>query len=441
MIMAISACIIAKNEEEVIAGCLESLRGLAEEIILVDTGSTDDTKKIAERYGAIIHGFEWTDDFSAARNYSLSKATKEWILVIDADETISEQDHQKIRDAIKGAEHERGISGYMLVQRTYLNDSSSPAWQSASGDTYTESKKYSGWVPTKLVRLFRNNPEIRYEMPVHESVMDSIIRSEGKIKALEIPIHHYGKVRGEGYTKKKGELYYKLGEAKAAESEGIEAVKAQFELGVQANRLEKYEKAIECFEKVIRLKPRFSRAYVNLGVAYLKTGQTKKAIETLGKGIEKCPTSDIFNNLGIAYEEKGDIAKAYANYMRASQLNPNNIETHENLARIYYKVKNFEELIRRLEIIIRLDPKRTSAYLNLGGILLMTGKNTEAISVLERCISADKDCAEGYLNLGLAYLETKSFEKAIESFKKARSIDPRLDLQVESIMKQIKPGK
>ena len=84
--ISISLCMIVKNEAEILARCLDSLAGLMDEIIIVDTGSTDDTKEIARQYTDLVYDFSWCDDFAAARNFSFSKATKEYIYAPDADE-------------------------------------------------------------------------------------------------------------------------------------------------------------------------------------------------------------------------------------------------------------------------------------------------------------------------------------------------------------------
>lgn len=94
----ISLCMIVKNEEEVLAGCLESVRDLVDEIVIVDTGSTDQTKAIAAKYTSHIYDFDWIDDFSAARNYSFSKATSEYIMWLDADDVLLPKDQQAFRD-------------------------------------------------------------------------------------------------------------------------------------------------------------------------------------------------------------------------------------------------------------------------------------------------------------------------------------------------------
>ena len=82
---------IVKDEENYLEQCLSSAKGLADEIIIVDTGSKDKTKEIAKKFNAKVFDFKWNDDFSAARNESLKHATKDWILVLDADESLSKE--------------------------------------------------------------------------------------------------------------------------------------------------------------------------------------------------------------------------------------------------------------------------------------------------------------------------------------------------------------
>lgn len=96
-VAAISLCMIVKNEEDTLARCLESIKDIVDEIIIVDTGSTDKTKEIAGGFTSKIYDFEWIDDFSAARNYSFSKATMDYIIWLDADDIILEIDRKKLK--------------------------------------------------------------------------------------------------------------------------------------------------------------------------------------------------------------------------------------------------------------------------------------------------------------------------------------------------------
>ena len=95
--VTISLCMIVKNEEEVIGRCLESVKNLVDEINIVDTGSTDNTKKIVEPFTDRIFDFQWIDNFAAARNFSFQQATKEYILWLDADDVFSAEEQEKFK--------------------------------------------------------------------------------------------------------------------------------------------------------------------------------------------------------------------------------------------------------------------------------------------------------------------------------------------------------
>ena len=100
----ISLCMIVKNEERSLARCIKSVKSLVDEIIIVDTGSNDNTINIAKDLGAEIYNFEWCDDFSAARNESIKYANHQWILLLDADEFVDENSIIELKKIIKNNE-------------------------------------------------------------------------------------------------------------------------------------------------------------------------------------------------------------------------------------------------------------------------------------------------------------------------------------------------
>ena len=146
----LSVCLIVKNEEQFIGQCLKSVRDIASQIVVVDTGSSDRTVEIAREFGAEISSLTWSDDFAAARNAALQVATGDWVLMLDADEELPEAQHKKLSADMKNA----GVAGYRLP---LVN-----AGQEAEGCSY---------VP----RLFRNAPGIYYYGRIHEQIFPSII--------------------------------------------------------------------------------------------------------------------------------------------------------------------------------------------------------------------------------------------------------------------------
>lgn len=146
--MTVSACLIVRDEGKRLARCLESLRGVVDEIVVVDTGSVDDTVAIAESFGAKIGQFAWVDDFAAARNAALELATSDWVLSIDADEWLS---------ATSGLAAAVAVSDAIAYRVTLINHLDGGRRE-----------------PEKLTRLFRRHPEIRFEGRIHEQVTESV---------------------------------------------------------------------------------------------------------------------------------------------------------------------------------------------------------------------------------------------------------------------------
>ncbi|HIE56022.1 MAG TPA: glycosyltransferase family 2 protein, partial [Chromatiaceae bacterium] len=158
----ISLCMIVKNEEENLPHSLESVKSLVDEMVIVDTGSSDRTLEIAEAYGAKIYTFKWRNDFSSARNFSIEHASCPWILILDADEQISPRDHDNIKDLIRNRGKE--VFGFELIQRNYVYDSKINGIVLCRGE-YPEEKDFLGFLPVPVIRLFRNDPRIRFKGP------------------------------------------------------------------------------------------------------------------------------------------------------------------------------------------------------------------------------------------------------------------------------------
>jgi glycosyltransferase involved in cell wall biosynthesis/Tfp pilus assembly protein PilF len=299
----LSVCMIVKNEERNLAYCLNSLSPVADEMIVVDTGSTDKTKEIAEAFGAHVYDFEWTNDFAAARNHSLAQAQGDWILVMDADEVISYQDYDKLKKLISRKD---GIT-YNLITRNYVNKTAGDGWV-CNDNTYLHEQAGRGWFPSSKVRLFPNDEKIRFEEPIHELVEYSLLRMRLGIRESGIPVHHYGELDTKKATAKDAQ-YYELGIQKMKKSGGD--FRSVWELAVQAAELGKIEESIELWHKVLEFKQREAAAYFNLANHYQTVGKYEDSYACARKAYALDP-KDQSSVLSYAMSEflAGDIQRA-----------------------------------------------------------------------------------------------------------------------------------
>lgn len=179
----LALCMIVKDEEYFLEECLSCAKPFVDEIVVLDTGSTDSTVEIAKRYADVVEHFDWVDDFSAARNASLELVNAEWILVLDADERIDPDGYAMIREVMKNPDKD----GYVLFHHNYSHDSGGHRFPADPSNEFT--KGYSWYTKVPLVRLFRNRPEFRFRSPIHEEIGYSL--APGRQATLELAIHHY----------------------------------------------------------------------------------------------------------------------------------------------------------------------------------------------------------------------------------------------------------
>ena len=237
----LSLCMIVKNEQSVLARCLDSVRGLADELIVVDTGSTDETAQVAARYGARILTFDFgVVDFAAARNHALAHATGRWILVLDADERLDGEDVPLVRELIAGDDN----AGYYLERLNVRPDAQ---------DSTTD----------YVVRLFPNRPAYRFQGRVHETADASILAAGGRLLRTGIRIHH--DFASDPESRRRRNLWYigVLNEEIAANPR--DDSRLDF-LAAEYHQLGMIDKAAEVTERIVCMRPLDPQAHVHAGV-------------------------------------------------------------------------------------------------------------------------------------------------------------------------------
>jgi len=275
--MSLSLCMIVKNEEKYLERCLNSVKEFVDEIIIVDTGSTDNTKGIARKFNAKIFDFKWVDDFAAARNFSISKATKDWILVLDADEEIDKENMKKLLELIKDKE----LYGILIIQRDYTNN------KNAFGFKEHKYKNSAGYVPMPIIRIFRNDPRIRYEDRVHETVGNSLRKHSLKfIERPDIFIHHYKEEKGDENKKKRQLKYLRLAQ-KMIKDNPNHGRAHYFIACISEQYLKDYKQALEHMAKAYDcgFNPRLT--LLGLGTMLFNLGKYEKAEEIFTKAIKE----------------------------------------------------------------------------------------------------------------------------------------------------------
>jgi glycosyltransferase involved in cell wall biosynthesis len=235
---------IAKDEERDLAKCLDSVRAIAGELIVVDTGSSDRTAAIAAEYGAQVLPFDFTvADFAAARNHAISHARGEWILMLDADETLDPAGAAGITQLTAT----NANAGYFLERRNR---------SIAGGDPFTDF----------VVRLFPNRPEVRYRGRVHETVDASILAAGGKLIRTGIRIDHT--FRADAETRRhKNHWYIEILNQEIA-ADPADDSRLDF-LAAEYHQLEMFEEATAVAERIARVRPNDARAHLFAGVYHL----------------------------------------------------------------------------------------------------------------------------------------------------------------------------
>ena len=381
----LALCMIVKNEEAVLDQCLESVSALIDDIILVDTGSTDNTKEVGRRFGARIVSAPWKNNFSWARNVSLEYAKSDWILVLDADETICPKDHARIRDCFTDAHR----FGFALEQRTYGNNPNFKNWIQSLGE-YGEETGYAGYVRSPLVRLFRNDDRIRFEGAVHELVEPALTRHGLPYGRTSIPIHHYGKVREPSRMEEKARLYLAIGKQKVASHP--DNPKALSELGAQHLELKSYPEAVSLFQRVAALKPGDPDVQADLGATLLRQGEFKKAEAALQTALSFSPDHiDALFNLGAIFLKKGRYDEAEPVFSRILKIHPAHGNAYAALGSVYLCRKRTEEAVPYLLKAARMNPGDADVYSNLAWAFVRLGWPEQALACGRKAMALNPD--------------------------------------------------
>jgi len=420
--MGISLCMIVKNEQDWIAGAVQSVSSIVSEVIIVDTGSTDSTPLTAQALGAKVLKSQWEDSFAQARNISLAAASEPWILVLDADERVAARDLPYIKDATTNGR----ADGYHLIQRNYVFKRQVFGWSRNTGQ-YAEGAGYDGYVDNPLIRLFRNSSEIRFHGAVHE-IIDPNRVPQFKFGSIPCVLHHYGKVRGEERVAEKQRLYLALGLKKIEEDPSNP--KSYLDLGIQHQELGRHVEACACFDQAFEMT-RLPIVLLYWAISEKHLHQYGSAAALLNHAIKLgLDTFDVHLELGNVHLANRDWMAAQAEYAKCLNLNPENPISVFNYGLVLRKTGDTAAAVNFYNRALGLDPKFREAMMELAVLHLQANKPDEALSVLKGVSDID---ATALSLIGVAHLQKDNLDEAQKNLegalKQDRSLtDARLNL-------------
>lgn len=244
----ISLCMIVKNEGELLRRCLTSVRGVVDEIIIVDTGSTDSTVQIAHNFGATVVHHSWSGNFAAARNAGLQHARGQWILVLDGDEELDPTSTDELMICAEHIEYEA------FFLRINNHKGLSPASLTITINP--------------IIRMFRNRPQYRFKGIIHEQIAEVIlsVTPGAAMHLTTINIHHYG--YAEGVVVKK----------------------------------DKINRNVELLKEQLKLHPKDPFHHFNMAVEYMRLGEYQAALAHINNSLEEAPADTSYIHLLYKYE-------------------------------------------------------------------------------------------------------------------------------------------
>ncbi|PAD30662.1 glycosyltransferase family 2 protein [Paenibacillus sp. 7523-1] len=343
----LSICMIVKDEERVLERCLSSVQDLADEIIIVDTGSTDKTKEIAKKYTDKVYDFKWCNDFSKARNESIIHATGQWILVLDADEYIAAEDHQDWRDFL----HKEELLPHLAYTLPVIN--------------FTGEKEYEDEITTAPVtRLFPNNMGIMFERPIHEQLTRGL-QGDLYYKAINLNIYHTGYQISRILEKNKHERNMGIFEQMMADQELTSY--DWYTLGNQYRYAKDAIKAIECYEKAMRDVDRneawYPHCLMGLVSLYYSQDQLNRSWELTEKRLIRYNQyPEYYTVKGIHYETLGFFQDAELQYLKAIDVAEKRAQKNQDIWLID-PMYSFDSPVQQLiGLYFRLNDNKNAIY-------------------------------------------------------------------------------
>ena len=411
---AISLCMIVRDEEKCIAKCLASVQEVADEIIVVDTGSKDETKRIAAGFGAKVIDFIWNGSFADARNASLEAANGDWVLFLDADEYLEPSSHEALRKAAVQAD----VEGYYIpIVNIYGNEQQPEQCKDL------------------LFRLFRNRSEYRFRGIIHEQVLTSILEKDSKANlaiAHDVIIYHYGYL--DSQVQEKDKINRNLALLAQQIKDFPEDKYVLYQYGLELYRAERYGESIEMLKKSLAgLKtggpesmyfPKLIRLLV---MTHYQARRYEEAVAYVKYGLSIYQDyADLYHYGGLCFYELRAYGTSFEYFMKATTLGEQayiygsypgvrGFRSYYYMGKICEEFGSEEEALGHYLAAFRANPFFTVALEQIVRILVKGEESDDvriALATMCECCTADAKFLVGRMlfmersyNLAGEYLE------------------------------------
>lgn len=405
---------IVRDAEAHIRGCLQSVRGVVDQIHIADTGSTDSTVRTAREMGARVVSIPWENDFARARNLALHEVHTDWVLFLDADEQLDPPAARYLPMLMDQAQ----VMGYLTAIRNYVLSARDRIWDQPAIPNHTDfepAKNFPAYVDHQNVRLFRRSPDIFFVGRVHETVGTSIERMGGKLSPCPLLIHHFGLAADATTRARKNHLYREMGRQKLQDMP--ENAQAHFELGlVEFDNFHNYEEALRLFRRACELNPSLSVSWFFAGMAHLQLGRPQEALHCL-KSAGSRPF--VTEAKGDAFYALGQFSHARRAYLRAfdgADLSPD-LESKIGLAEV--RSGRVKGGLARLGRAVERGPSEPQLHDRLISALVWLGQVAEAAEAAEKKVDAGATDPQAYLRAAVIWARQENWQRSLEILHRA----------------------
>ena len=397
---------IVRDNEDTIEACLDSIYPWVDEIIIVDTGSTDATPDICRRFGAQMLEFPWCDDFSAARNVSLKPATGEWVFWMDSDDVIPEEQGRKLRELVYG-NHAPNCYGYVMQVQC----------PSASTGQMTV---------VDHVKIFRNRPELRFEHRIHEQILPAIRRLGGDVSFTDIHVVHSGSDQTPEVRKRKLERDFRI--LKLDLEAHPDHPFVLFNLGMTYEDAEEYAEAETHFRRCLQVsnpgESHLRKAYALLVNCQREQGRIDEGIQTATEALEVFDgDKELLFRRATLYQHVKRFEEAAADYRRVldesvektfQSVDPSisGYKAHHNLALTLLDMQQQDAAIDHWRKAVDDCPEFATAWLMLARQLSETQRSHELSDLLNAMPESPLTAATRALIEAMVHEEAGEFLKA-----------------------------